>query len=601
MDSPPGDAASSRDEAPVVFISHSSVDRDVAVAICRALEDAGVRCWMAPRDILEGVEWDEAITDGVERAFLVVLVLSRQSNASPEVAREVRGAVTRKLPILPFCVEDVPPSKALDYALSTAHRFAAYEPPLDDHLRRLVGVVREHVAARGVPLSARPRSRGLRSLGRSVGANALLFAVAGFALLSLDLLGATGLSERYSQDLLNQVLAPYYPRSAQEKLSVVLITDGALEQLEEPWPASYGFHAQVLTAILLDHPRAVMIDLLFKDRRRDDTLPQLQRALQRFQEAKVPVYLAAGSSRSGAIRSEIAPYVIPVPVPKVSDRYDRATREYRLVLSEYGAVEQTAALRLYNDLELASPLGDAELSRDFGSPMQIFWGTLPPDGQREWIDCDPPPLTAGAAAWRRLFGGQDALQTDCYYAQTIPVDYMFTRSSDPRVAGLIRDKIVLYGASLVGIEDYVYPPTHTRLPGVFMHAMALDNLMTFGTGYMRRPPSDSALGRWRSALEILILAVYGAMVGLRDEVRETLRSRRARSVTNSGFAQVVLLTNAVTLAALLFSLAVTWWAFRAQHLASINWLGCFGVALIIMMAKEWAVRFGNRSSLLKRY
>ena len=155
MESPSGGAAnSSRDEAPVVFISHSSVDRDVAVAICRALEDAGVRCWMAPRDILEGVEWDEAITDGVERAFLVVLVLSRQSNASPEVAREVRGAVTRKLPILPFCVEDVPPSKALDYALSTAHRFAAYEPPLDDHLRRLVGVVREHVAAKGVPLSS---------------------------------------------------------------------------------------------------------------------------------------------------------------------------------------------------------------------------------------------------------------------------------------------------------------------------------------------------------------------------------------------------------------------------------------------------------------
>ena len=34
-----------------VFISHSSHDKEIANAICHYLEDGGIRCWIAPRDI----------------------------------------------------------------------------------------------------------------------------------------------------------------------------------------------------------------------------------------------------------------------------------------------------------------------------------------------------------------------------------------------------------------------------------------------------------------------------------------------------------------------------------------------------------------------
>jgi CHASE2 domain-containing sensor protein len=382
---------------------------------------------------------------------------------------------------------------------------------------------------------------------------------------------------------------------------VVLITDGALDALEEAWPASYGFHAQVLTALSVHQPKAVMIDLLFKDRRRDETLPQLERALRRLREQNIPVYVAAGSSNGNAVRSELAPFMTAVPVPKLTDRFDRATREYPLLLRDYGSTTPTAALRLYEDLRLDGSLSDMDVERDFSDPMQIFWGTVPPAQQGKWIDCHPPPGGALAAAWRRLFGGQDAVQTDCYYALTLPVDSLFTRASDPHLAALIRGKVVFYGAALLGIEDRVYPPTHTSLPGVFMHAMALDNLITFGPDYLRRPVDGSALGRWRSLLEALVLAAYGAMLGLRDDVRSGLRSRHARSVIESGFGQVVALTVGSILVGLAFSLVATLWAWRLQHMAAINWLGCLGAALAIMMAKEWAVRFGYRSKLLNRY
>ena len=597
--------------SPAVFISYSSKDGAVAAAVCEALEKGGISHWISSREILEGEEWPEAITKAVDGCRVVVLLLSRHSNESSEVAREIMGALRRKIPVIPFCIEDVAPSRALDYALSTAHRLNAFEPPLDDHLIELVRAVRRHLAGGQSPL---PRSgpKGafaqwglspstLRPILTAVGANLILFTIAGFLLLRIDLLGATDLAERYSQDILNQVFASHYPSAAREKLSVVLITDDALELLEESWPASYGFHAQVLATLLAMKPRALMIDLLFRDRRRDDTLPQLERALQRYQAAQIPVYVAAGSTKPNAVRSEIAAYVTPVPVPKQADRYDRAQREYPLLLPAYGDSVKTAALRIYTDLEGKGSLTDVELKQEFERPMQIVWGAVPPPRQGEWIACNPPPPNARTAAWRRLFGGQDSVQTNCFYAPTLIVDHLFTQSSDARIKELVENRVVFYGASLLGIDDFVYPPTHTRLPGVFMHAMALDNLWTFAGAYMRQPEPGSQLAGWRSFLEVLVLGIYGTALGLRDGVREKLRMRggRTRSIVDSDVGVVAVLTAASLGVGLIVSLMISSWAFDALRLAPINWVGCFGAAVAVMLAKDWAIRFGHRSRLVK--
>jgi hypothetical protein len=48
-----------------VFISHSTEDKAVADAVCAILEKNGVRCWIAPRDILPGADWSASIVDGI--------------------------------------------------------------------------------------------------------------------------------------------------------------------------------------------------------------------------------------------------------------------------------------------------------------------------------------------------------------------------------------------------------------------------------------------------------------------------------------------------------------------------------------------------------
>jgi len=120
-----------------VFICHSHHDVGFAHATCRALEGAGIRCWMAPRDISPSKDWAEEIIDAISSAAIIVLVLSSSSNDSPQVRREVERAVSKSVPVLPLRVEDVLLSKSLEYFISTQQWLDAFTPPFEAHLESL--------------------------------------------------------------------------------------------------------------------------------------------------------------------------------------------------------------------------------------------------------------------------------------------------------------------------------------------------------------------------------------------------------------------------------------------------------------------------------
>ncbi len=104
-----------------VFISYSSEDKVVADALCATLESRKIRCWIAPRDVLPGVPYAEALIDGLSRSRILVLVFSASSNSSPQVMREVERAVNKGMPVIPFRIENVMPSKSMEYFLSAPH------------------------------------------------------------------------------------------------------------------------------------------------------------------------------------------------------------------------------------------------------------------------------------------------------------------------------------------------------------------------------------------------------------------------------------------------------------------------------------------------
>jgi len=124
-----------------VFISYSSKDKPTADAACAILESKGIRCWIAPRDILPSADWGEAIIDAIAGSRIFVLVFSNNANASPQIKREVERAINRGIPLVPFRIENVVPTKSLEYFLSTPHWLDAFSPPLEQHLNYLATVV----------------------------------------------------------------------------------------------------------------------------------------------------------------------------------------------------------------------------------------------------------------------------------------------------------------------------------------------------------------------------------------------------------------------------------------------------------------------------
>jgi hypothetical protein len=124
------------------FISYSSRDKATADATCAALEASGVRCWIAPRDITPGIEWGEAIIDGINQSRVLILIFSANANESPQIRREIERAVGKGIPIIPFRIQDIAPTRSLEYFIGAVHWLDALTPPLQIHLRRLVDTVK---------------------------------------------------------------------------------------------------------------------------------------------------------------------------------------------------------------------------------------------------------------------------------------------------------------------------------------------------------------------------------------------------------------------------------------------------------------------------
>src|ERR1700722_8968315 len=134
-----------------VFISYSQPDRDCAFELVARLEGEGIACWVAPRDIAPSADWAAEIMDAISAARVMILVFSANSNQSPQVRREVERAVHKQLSILTFRIEDVPPSKSLEFFLSAQHWMDAFQPPREPHYERLCAYVKAQLGSAPPP------------------------------------------------------------------------------------------------------------------------------------------------------------------------------------------------------------------------------------------------------------------------------------------------------------------------------------------------------------------------------------------------------------------------------------------------------------------
>ena len=131
-----------------VYISYSHVDKAAADAACATLERAGIRCWIAPRDITPGDEWSAAIIKAIDQCRAMVLIFSQNANNSRQIRREVERAITVGIPLVPVRIEDVVPTESLAYFMGTVHWLDAMTPPFENHLVKLADSLKALLQAR---------------------------------------------------------------------------------------------------------------------------------------------------------------------------------------------------------------------------------------------------------------------------------------------------------------------------------------------------------------------------------------------------------------------------------------------------------------------
>lgn len=125
-----------------VFISYSTLDKPTADAVCHGLEAEGIRCWIAPRDVTPGEDWQQSLLDAIAAARAVVLVFTGNANESANVRKEVTAAFESGAVVIPFRLEEVEPQGSLRYHLTGVHWLDALSPPLEAHVKLLAGNLR---------------------------------------------------------------------------------------------------------------------------------------------------------------------------------------------------------------------------------------------------------------------------------------------------------------------------------------------------------------------------------------------------------------------------------------------------------------------------
>lgn len=139
-----------------IFLSHASKEHNKAAEVCRLLEERGHQCFLAPRDIRTGHEYAEEIIDGIERAEVMLLLLSEAANESPHVLREIERAVSKKIRIVVYQLEKIKLSKSMEYFLMS-HQWINTD--VDAGYEEIVKRIEELAKSEQVPETVKPKKK----------------------------------------------------------------------------------------------------------------------------------------------------------------------------------------------------------------------------------------------------------------------------------------------------------------------------------------------------------------------------------------------------------------------------------------------------------
>ena len=139
-----------------VFISHSSADSKLAYAMCDYLEEKGIRCWIAPRNIPVGVKYGKSIIMGIKTCKIMVVLFNKNSNASEAVETEVERAFNYKTILIPFKLDETIPSDSLEFSFGSFQWLNATKGNPEDHFDLLYQNCARVLGKKESPIKEKP-------------------------------------------------------------------------------------------------------------------------------------------------------------------------------------------------------------------------------------------------------------------------------------------------------------------------------------------------------------------------------------------------------------------------------------------------------------
>lgn len=112
-----------------VFVSYSSKDRKLVGSIVGMIEDMGIKCWKAPECIPAGSSYAREIPKAISNCEVFLLMLSKTSQDSIWVEKEIDNAITNRKKIIPFELDDEPLNDAFRFYLNNVQMISYYSDP----------------------------------------------------------------------------------------------------------------------------------------------------------------------------------------------------------------------------------------------------------------------------------------------------------------------------------------------------------------------------------------------------------------------------------------------------------------------------------------
>jgi TolB-like protein len=129
-----------------VFVSYASQDATVANSRVENLEQHGLKCWIAPRDVVPGTLYADGIVGAIDESRILVLILSKDAVASAHVGKELERATSKRHPIIALRLDTAPLTRAFEYFLNESQWIEVGAGNTGAAIAQVVAAVGQHLA-----------------------------------------------------------------------------------------------------------------------------------------------------------------------------------------------------------------------------------------------------------------------------------------------------------------------------------------------------------------------------------------------------------------------------------------------------------------------